>query len=155
MKKLDMNRIAIIGIGNVSRQDDGLGWAFLEKLNISKNNIDTYYKYLLSIEDAELISHYDTVFFIDATKNHFEKGISFDVVQPDLYFQPFSHYLNPPLLVYLCESLFHHYPHTYLLQIEGYQWELKEELSPRANKNLENALIFFEKYFEKSVLSAA
>ena len=150
-----MNKIAIIGIGNVSRQDDGLGWAFVEKLKIPRKNIDTYYKYLLSIEDAELISHYDTVFFIDASKNHFDEGISFEVVQPDLCFQPFSHYLNPSLLVYLCESLFHHYPHTYLLQIEGYQWELKEELSPQAHQNLDNALQFFQNYLKNTISSAA
>ncbi len=150
-----MNKIAIIGIGNVSRQDDGLGWAFVEKLNIPRTNIDTYYKYLLSIEDAELISHYDTVFFIDASKNHFNEGISFEVVRPDLSFQPFSHYLNPSLLVYLCESLFHHYPHTYLLQIEGYQWELKEELSAQAHQNLHTALNFFQNYLENSISSAA
>ena len=51
MKKLD--KTLIIGIGNNTRQDDGLGWCFLDKLTEEGFNEDNLlYKYQLMIEDA-------------------------------------------------------------------------------------------------------
>ena len=44
MKKLD--KTLIIGIGNNTRQDDGLGWCFLDKLTEEGFNEDNLlYKY--------------------------------------------------------------------------------------------------------------
>ena len=57
----------LIGIGNCSRRDDGLGWAFLDKLKKKMpTGVELIYKYQLNIEDAEMISKTDTVIFIDA-----------------------------------------------------------------------------------------
>ena len=61
MKNLD--KIIIIGVGNSGRQDDGLGWAFLDEIKRKFPGIKIEYKYQLQIEDADLISSYDTVFF--------------------------------------------------------------------------------------------
>ena len=65
MKKSD--KTIVIGIGNNGRQDDGLGWMFLDFLDEQNANIDLEYRYQLQIEDADLISNYDTVIFVDAT----------------------------------------------------------------------------------------
>ncbi|NEW80423.1 MAG: Ni/Fe hydrogenase, partial [Gelidibacter sp.] len=55
MKKL--NNIIIIGIGNNTRQDDGLGWYFLDLLEKEGFNTDNLlYKYQLMVEDSEIIS---------------------------------------------------------------------------------------------------
>ena len=37
-------------------------------------NIDCLYRYQLQIEDAEILSHYDTVVFVDATKENTKNG---------------------------------------------------------------------------------
>ena len=52
MKKSDYKTI-ILGIGNNGRQDDGLGWAFLDFLEEQNTTIDLEYRYQLQIEDAE------------------------------------------------------------------------------------------------------
>ena len=65
MKKL--NNTLIIGIGNNTRQDDGLGWKFLAMLEEDVFSADNLIcKYQLMVEDAELISGLDAVFFVDA-----------------------------------------------------------------------------------------
>ncbi|RLD75788.1 MAG: Ni/Fe hydrogenase, partial [Bacteroidetes bacterium] len=64
MKK---NKTIVFGIGNIGRQDDGLGWLFLDHLKEKQfNHLDLEYRYQLQIEDAELICNYDTVIFVDA-----------------------------------------------------------------------------------------
>jgi Ni,Fe-hydrogenase maturation factor len=67
MKKLD--RTIILGIGNNGRQDDGLGWLFLDSLKDLESKLTLEYRYQLQIEDAELISNYKTVIFVDASKS--------------------------------------------------------------------------------------
>ncbi len=65
----------IFGIGNCGRQDDGIGWAFLDLLNKNEFKRTSFeYKYQLQIEDAEQISNYDTVIFVDASKNDLING---------------------------------------------------------------------------------
>jgi Ni,Fe-hydrogenase maturation factor len=67
----DLSRTLLIGIGNSGRADDGLGWAFLDEVEKTlPKNYDLEYRYQLQVEDAELISHYNTVFFIDAHKKN-------------------------------------------------------------------------------------
>ncbi len=61
----------IYGIGNVGRQDDGLGWAFVDWLEARGRcpNAEIQRNYQLLLEDAELISTKKRVLFIDATKD--------------------------------------------------------------------------------------
>ena len=74
MKKLD--NILIIGIGNNTRQDDGLGWCFLDSLlKEGYNEENLLYKYQLMVEDSELIADYDTVFFVDACISELKNGV--------------------------------------------------------------------------------
>ena len=83
MKKFDKNSFIIIGIGNNTRQDDGLGWKFVENLEeagFDQNNL--LLKYQLMVEDAELISNYNTVIFVDASKTNLENGFEFSKCIP-------------------------------------------------------------------------
>tara|TARA_R110002033_G_scaffold157164_1_gene193298 strand:- start:1046 stop:1276 length:231 start_codon:yes stop_codon:yes gene_type:complete len=73
MKKEDRQNVIIFGIGNAGRQDDGIGWLFLGFLQNQNENINLEYRYQLQIEDAELISHYNRVIFVDATKKILKK----------------------------------------------------------------------------------
>ena len=62
MRENVKNKCIIFGIGNSGRQDDGLGWAFLDLLKKNEFEKASFeYKYQLQIEDAELICNYDTV----------------------------------------------------------------------------------------------
>ena len=139
----------LIGIGNCSRRDDGLGWAFLD--NIKKKlppGVELIYKYQLNIEDAEMITEADNVIFIDAYSGELENGISFEKCLPVDSFEFTTHALSPGVIVSLCKNLYDSEPDAYVLKIQGREWELKDGLSNLAEKNLQKALGFFVKEIE-------
>ena len=146
MKKSD--KIIILGIGNNGRQDDGLGWMFLDFLEEQNSNIDIEYRYQLQIEDADLISNYDTVIFVDATKEETEEGFYLKPCHPSEKYSFSTHALAPETVLYLSHKLYDHNPDASIFAIQGYDWELKMGLSEKGTVNLEKA----KKYFKDSVL---
>lgn len=146
MKKEDKNKTIVLGIGNIGRQDDGLGWVFLDflkKEGITKTDIE--YRYQLQIEDAELICHYNTVLFVDATKNNTKEGFYFDDCEPSGKFSFSTHELAPETILFLANKLYQHKPKAFVLGIQGYKWNLKNGLTVEANNNLDKAKTFFNK----------
>lgn len=148
MKRLDKKTI-IFGIGNNGRQDDGLGWSFLDFLNGQHLNIDLEYRYQLQIEDAELISTYDTVIFVDATKENTIDGFYLNPCHPSEEYSFSTHALKPETVLYLSNSLYQHNPKASIFGIQGYDWELKIGLSERGTMNLNKA----SEYFKDKVLN--
>jgi hydrogenase maturation protease len=152
MKNLKTAKVLLIGIGNCSRRDDGLGWAFLDKIKKKlPGSVELIYKYQLNIEDAELITETNTVIFIDAFSGVLENGFSFEKCLPVDSFEFTTHALSPGVIVSLCKNLYDSEPNAYVLKIQGTEWELKDGLSPLAETNLKKALKFFstEVVFEK------
>jgi len=134
----------LIGIGNSSRRDDGLGWAFLDKIKMQKApDVELIYKYQLNIEDAEVISETDSVIFIDAFSGELENGFSFENCNPVDSFEFTTHALSPGVIVSLCKNLYDIKPEAYILKIQGFEWELKKGLSKLADRNLQKALDFY------------
>lgn len=137
-------QILIFGYGNPGRQDDGLGAAFVAKMeewlafNPNENiHLDTNYQ--LNIEDAEQISAYDTVLFVDASIESIE-AFSLTKVEPSEARVEFTmHAVSPAFVLDLCQKIFQHTPETYLLHIKGYEWEFKEVLTEGAKANLDAA----------------
>jgi hydrogenase maturation protease len=141
-------KMLIYGYGNPGRKDDGIGIAmagmmeeWIKEHKVSNVDVDTNYQ--LNIEDAEKISKYDIVVFIDATQ---EKNISnfiLEDVKPEKDKIEFTmHAVSPAYILYLCKKLFDKNPDTKLLHIRGYRWEFKEGLSDSAFLNLERAQQF-------------
>ena len=147
MKNLD-KRIIVLGIGNTGRQDDGLGWLFLDFLKNQKNSYVLEYRYQLQIEDAELISNYDEVIFVDATKEKTNDGFFLKPCQASDKYSFSTHALAPETILYLTNKLYGHNPQSSIFGIQGYEWELKIGISSKANHNLDNA----KKYFIDKVL---
>lgn len=138
------NNILIIGIGNCGRADDGLGWAFVDKVREHlPDNTDCVYNYQLQIEDAELISHYDEVYFIDAHIQLWDGGYILDRCYPRADHGFSTHELQPETVVYLAQKLYNKKPEAYILGISGLNFELKIGLTDEAEANLERALRFF------------
>lgn len=133
--------LRIIGIGNAGRQDDGLGWAFLEAIQpIAPSNVDLVYRYQLNIEDAELISKVSKVLFVDSQISNNGKPFEFKSCEPEESYEFTTHALKPGVIVSLCNKLYNRKPEVYLLTISGMEWELKEGLSDPAKLNLEEAV---------------
>ena len=57
----------LIGIGNYGRADDALGWKFIDEFSDRDDLYDFEYRYQLQIEDAELVTKYEKVIFVDAS----------------------------------------------------------------------------------------
>lgn len=137
-----MEKILVIGIGNIGRADDGLGWAFLDKI-ADDERFDIQYRYQLQVEDAELISNYKRVWFIDASHDVYPEGYKSGVVKPEAQFSYTSHALPPSAIVQLCHEIYGAFPSTFLLGISGKEWGLRNGMSEIAKVRLEKAFEHF------------
>lgn len=136
-----MNKKLLIGIGNEGRQDDGLGWAFLDQLpTIIKDDYDIEYRYQLQVEDAELIGNYQKVYFIDADVRNFEKGYHLEKTQAKDQGSYTSHELSTESIVSLCNNMYEAFPDCYNLSISGYSFELAIGMTEKAKENLAHLL---------------
>ncbi|MBN1378796.1 MAG: hydrogenase maturation protease [Gammaproteobacteria bacterium] len=135
----------IYGIGNVGRQDDGLGWAFIEALEDNPpSNVETFRNYQLNIEDAEIISHYSQVLFVDASKSESVETFRCRAVEPYASLSFTSHYLSMESVLALCQNVYNKTPVTHVIEIRGYAWELQQGLTNQAQQNLDMAVGFFK-----------
>lgn len=135
----------IIGIGNSSRGDDGLGWEFLKRLEAwgqFRGAIE--YRYLLLVEDAERISGFSNVIFVDARHGALEKGFAFEKAAACRSFEFTTHIIPPPSVLYLARELYESVPRAWTLAIAGEQWGLGKGLSEAGRINLDSAFEFFQ-----------
>jgi len=143
MKKEIEHKYLIIGIGNYGRQDDGLGWEFLDMVIPNKpENVVCEYRFQLQIEDAELLRNFNTVIFIDASKNKLKNGFEWSICKSSQNYSFSTHALKPETILYLSENLYSHHLNAHILAIEGYDWELQNGLTKKAKKNLKKGYQF-------------
>ena len=139
-----MKRTLIYGYGNPGRQDDALANELIEQIEAAKSKgefagIDTDSNYQLNIEDAEIISKYETVIFVDASIEEIQ-DIAFTKVEPSDAKVEFSmHAVSTSFVLDLCKKMYDKEPEVYLLHIKGYEWEFMEELTSGALSNLDKA----------------
>ena len=135
----------VYGIGNVGRQDDGLGWAFIDWLEDESfyPEAEIMRHYQLHLEDADLISHKKRVLFVDATKVPDVESFRLEKMAPKMDFSFTSHAISIPSIMATCELCFQHLPEVYLLTIKGYEWKLQLGLTPKAERNLKTTTDFF------------
>ncbi len=140
-------KIIFFGIGNVGRQDDGLGIRFIENLETLPlpSHIGLEANYQLNAEDALTISSYDIVVFVDATMAPQAKA-PFEIrsVQPSVEVSFSTHAMSMGSILAFCQQLYNKRPKAYLLAMPGTGWEmtagLSEIMSPAAQANLKGAL---------------
>lgn len=145
--KNDETKHLILGIGNSGRQDDGLGWKFLDKIKETlPNNYDCEYRYQLQIEDAELISTYNSVYFVDAHKEQFDDGYILKECYPKSDQGFTTHQLAPETVLYIANKLYNAELRSYILGISGQYFDLQIGLTKLAYSNLSKAITFFDKH---------
>lgn len=136
-------RIKIIGYGNPSRLDDGLGPAMIDLLE-SENltNVELETDFQLNIEDLVGLDQYQTVIFVDADVST-EPPFDFCRVKPEADISFSTHSVSPSSLLGLAESHFGISIPGFVLAIRGYEFDdFGETLSPKAQKNLQEAKRF-------------
>ena len=138
----------LVGIGNSGRSDDGLGWAFLDRIQqeaVFGGRVE--YRYQLQVEDAALISDVEHVIFIDSYHGELPNGFQLTRCEPSREFAFTTHVLPPGAVLSLCQDLYGRVPRADALMIQGTSWDLRIGMSPEAERRLENALQFFESYW--------
>jgi hydrogenase maturation protease len=147
MEQKKDKKILVYGYGNPGRQDDALANEMIEKISdwIDKKgiqNVSFDSNYQLNVEDAEVISHYDLVIFVDASIEEINDFILTKVYSSDAKIEFSMHAVSCSYVLDLCNSMYNAKPETYLLHIKGYEWEFLEEMTEDAKANLEKAFHF-------------
>ncbi len=140
----DDDACLIYGIGNVGRQDDGLGWAFVDWLEAHRRcgSAEIQRSYQILLEDAELISTKRRVLFVDATKSEAVQSFTMYRAAPMMDFTFTSHAISIPAIMATCQLCFERVPEVYVLAIKGFEFELDIGLSPAAQRNLDDATAY-------------
>ena len=138
-----MNKL-LFGIGNSGRSDDGLGWAFLDRIKQQPGFVARIeYRYQLQLEDAALVRDAEHVIFIDSYKGELPGGYQWKPCEPSREFEFTSHVLPPGAVLYLCQELYGKLPRADLLMIQGSCWDLRVGMSSEAEIHLDSAVRFF------------
>jgi len=146
-------RILILGYGNPGRQDDGIGPAMataIEKWVLPGVTVEVDYQ--LNIEHAAELAQHDIVLFVDADRDApapyvLKKIVSTEAEsgKPDVREIAFtSHSVSPKSVLAICDEHLGAAPEAWILGIRGYAYEFGEELTPQAQKNLEQALAYVQ-----------
>ena len=143
-------RSLLIGIGNSGRSDDGLGWAFVDRIRqdaVFGGRIE--YRYQLQVEDAALISGLQRVIFVDSYRGELPGGFKLVRCEPSSEYAFTTHVLPPGAVLALCRDLYGAVPRAETLIIQGTSWELGIGMSPEAERRLADALQFFRRYWQE------
>ncbi|MCP9270949.1 hydrogenase maturation protease [Mycolicibacterium arenosum] len=141
LDEFDDESCLIYGIGNVGRQDDGLGWAFVDWLEAQGlcANAELHRGYQLLLEDADVISTRQRVLFVDATKDEAVTAFTLERAVPKMDVSFTSHAISIPAVMAICLRCFDRLPEVYVLAVRGFEFELATGLTPAAQRNLDAA----------------
>lgn len=139
----------LIGYGNPGRGDDGLGPAFAEWVTgLRLDGVAVSTDYQLTVDHALWIADASTVVFVDAlmaADTPFRFGPAGAAKTGDLS----SHTLTPATVMTLAATLYAAEPKAHVLGISGVDFaEVKEGLSPEAERNLHLAKVFFRDWLQ-------
>ncbi len=139
----DHPRCLVVGVGNVGRQDDGLGWAFVDRLEDSGTcaRAEVVRRYQLLLEDADLFARFERVLVVDATREPEVGAYRMSVPEPRLDLTFTSHAMSVGCVLATTATCFGRVPEVELLAIRGYSWDLTMGLTPPAAANLDAALV--------------
>jgi len=145
-RKKDGPPVLVVGVGNPTRRDDGIGVELIERLERDRiEGIACDSNFQLNVEDALTWSRHDTVVFVDAAREGPEP-YSFEEIRPALEIALSTHKMSPQAVLALCHELYDRHPAVHVLAIRGYEWGIEEGLSPGAERNLAAALAFLKDF---------
>jgi len=146
-----MDKILFYGYGNPGRQDDALGIRFIERMEtwVKKNGCKNIFfdsNYQLNIEDADTISNYDIVYFVDASMEPIKNFEISEVEHSKAKIEFTMHAISPGVVLDLCQQIYKKVPQTYLIHIKGFEWDLEFDkgLTEKGEKNLDDVLKFMQ-----------
>ena len=137
-------RLLVYGFGNPGKEDDGLGIALADTIELERiGGVTVEKNYQLNAEDALLVAEHDMAVFVDASTNEID-GFRFSALRPEPEVSFTTHAMSPGSVLALCNQLYGKNPPAYLLEIKGVSWSIKEELSGQAQLHLNAACSFLK-----------
>jgi hydrogenase maturation protease len=131
----------VFGIGNSARGDDGLGWAFLDRVqDLPGFAAEAEYRYQLQVEDALLAARFERIVFVDACRDALDGGFRWAPCAPQAGATFTTHELTPSAVLHYARSLYGATPSAGVLTLQGSHWGLHDGLSAEATAALEAAL---------------
>jgi hydrogenase maturation protease len=128
-------RTVVLGYGNRSRTDDGVGWFVVDRLQeLALPDVELSTSHQLEVDHAELISRFDAVVFVDAAIPQSPVPITRSVVTPHLQGHAVAHYLTPGDVLELALTLFGRAPQAVLFSIRGADFNFGTTLSPATER---------------------
>lgn len=133
-----MARVLIIGYGNPLRSDDGLGWYAAVQLfrSSASAEVEVLPCHQLTPDLAEVVSHADTVVFIDSTHEGTPGEFRCAEIQPVEGSPSLTHHLSPQVVLGIAQELYGVSPHAWLLTICGCNFAPGELLSAEVVRRL-------------------
>jgi hydrogenase maturation protease len=142
---VDHKPVLLLGYGNPSRGDDGLGPALLEMIEADREQgsapdvFDAITDYQLQIEHALDMKNRRLVVFIDASTSA-SAPFDYSRLEPCRDNSYTSHAMSPAALLAVYEQVCGEpLPDASLLGIRGYQFDLGRPLTEQANEHLRQA----------------
>jgi hydrogenase maturation protease len=134
--------LLVLGYGNPSRGDDGLGPRLVETLEEAAiAGVDFEVGFQLAIEDAATMSEYGRVLFVDADVSG-PAPFRAVPIGPSETLEFTSHDVSAQTVLAICEESFGASPAAWMLAVRGYEFGFSEELSAGAEENLRVATAF-------------
>lgn len=136
-------RVLLIGYGNPSRRDDGVGWFVAARVRDRElPGVEVLTAHQLEVEHAETIAGFEDVVFVDAAAVGQPGTLSVKELQPRIATHAITHYLTPEDVLGLSFALFGARPRALLLSVVGVNFDFGEDLSPPALAGAERAIQF-------------
>jgi hydrogenase maturation protease len=135
--------LLIYGIGNVGRQDDGLGPLFIERLEEMgvPPGVTLDSGYQLAPEDALTISAHHTVLFVDASVAAGAAApYAIEPIMPASEISFSTHAMSMGSLLALCLRLYGQAPSAFALAIPAHGFDINAVLTPQAAACLDTAV---------------
>jgi hydrogenase maturation protease len=121
----------VIGYGNDSRNDDGVGWFVVEQLRHKNLHAVSFeLAHQLEVDFAETVRDFDRVIFVDAAIPESPDSWRREEVVPGFQSHAVAHFLTPGDVLGLSQTLYGAAPAGILFSIRGHDFNFGMNLTP-------------------------
>ena len=136
-----MPRVLVVGYGNPSRRDDGVGHHVVQGVrDRAVEGVSTVALHQLEPELVETLKDYDLVIFVDANADQTAEGLKITPVEAAYRPSAFTHLMSPSWLLALTRALYHRGPKAFIVGVPGYDFDFGTELSDRTSRWVPDAI---------------
>ncbi len=128
----------VVGYGNFHRRDDGIGPYVAGRIGKKvkhKKDIRTLSLHQLDPDLIDELQSARMIIFVDATMDIIENGWKWERIFPEFKrFYHVTHLFSPSLILSLIHSLYQRNPETYIVSVQGDNFEFGHGLDPETQK---------------------